>query len=100
MKKLIISGFAAAFLAGAPAAYAKAEAIHISYDDLDLTRKGDVEELNKRVHDAVETACETNRYVVTYAVDRRCMHDAMAEAKAQIQEHQAMALAMADQAGK
>ena len=100
MKKLIISGFAAACLVGAPAANATAEAIYVSYDDLDLTRKSDVEELNKRVLAAVATACEANRYVVTYAVDRRCMAEAMAEAKAQIQEHRALALAMSDEAGK
>ena len=98
MKKLMISGFAAACLIGAPAAYAKAKEIHVSYSDLDLSRKSDVDELNKRVLAAVKVACEANRYVVTYAVDRACMNEAMSEAKAQIQEYRA--LAMADEAGK
>jgi UrcA family protein len=95
MKKLIISGFAAACLTGATAAHAKDDTVRISYSDLDLTQKSDVEKLEKRVQAAAEEVCEPNRYVVTYAIDRRCVTETMAEAKAQIQEQRTLALAMA-----
>ncbi|MEZ5734290.1 MAG: UrcA family protein [Novosphingobium sp.] len=101
MKKLIISGFAAAcLLTGATAAHAEKETIHVTYSDLDLTRKSDIDALYKRVRAAVKTACETPRSVLTYAVDGLCVKEAMAEAKAQIQEHRTLALAMASETSR
>ncbi|MDE8650713.1 UrcA family protein [Novosphingobium album (ex Liu et al. 2023)] len=96
MKKLIISGFAAACLVAAPAAFAEQVTVKINYTDLDLSRPDDVLALRNRVRNAVREACApTSAVIGYYSSDASCAKDAIARAEAQIQSGRTLALAMA-----
>ena len=94
MKPLIVAGFSAALLLAAPAFAqpanndAQANAVPVSYADLDLTQEADAQMLLRRLRHAASAACESQVAAsgnarLARAIDR-CRSDALEYAVARL----------------
>lgn len=91
MKKLIVSGIAAACLMGTVTAKAEEVQVRVNHTDLDLTRSGDVVKLRSRLRIAIQDACSSRPGDYPFTAINGCFTEAMAEADAQIAARRALA---------
>ncbi|PEQ10212.1 hypothetical protein B2G71_23535 [Novosphingobium sp. PC22D] len=97
MNKLIVSGLAAACIAGAAPAPALAAPVERLVDNagLDLTNSADSALLRKRMRRAAAKACRAESPVIVYYSFQSCVSDTLARAEAQVASRRSHARAVA-----